>query len=88
MDTAICAWFLIGLGVVVLWIAGDLHNSISRQKASVLDAAGHCLARLPVVIVVFGLVWPLYFVLFIQGYRAEVRHKPQPAGYKDIGGQR
>ena len=69
MKLAMTIWLIIGTVILIGWIVGDLRNSLVGHKSSVGFAIFHCFSRLPMVLIVFGLLWPLGIGMVIYGHR-------------------
>ena len=69
MKVAMTIWLIIGTVILIGWIAGDMRNSLVGHKSSLGFAIFHCFSRLPMVVIAFGLLWPLGIGMVIYGHR-------------------
>ena len=66
MNWVLASWLLIGLASVIRWVAADITKSVKNHDAPLHMAVLHCLARLHIVLLFYGLLWPVALACHIR----------------------
>ncbi len=71
--TIVAVWFLVGAAVLAGWTLIDIRSSIINHGLPVGFAVLHWFARLPVAMLLFGVLWPFGIGMTVYAHYVEPR---------------